>query len=173
MLQALGTIKFRYLQKKSKKNFHACVPLKREARRSPILWGLLKLQRHLIQLLAIWKQSANNAHSYIQLLKRHYEQFWNLFHMAHLTLNPECCYSLYVTVLRDIGNDALTSSAILATAHLTPPRWWLYEEDGKPQFSPWKSRHKCRQSLRHDVFHSRFGNSFPNRQQLYEVAWNL
>ncbi len=28
MLQALGTIKFRFLQKKSKKNFHACVPLK-------------------------------------------------------------------------------------------------------------------------------------------------
>ncbi len=28
MLQALGTIRFRFLQKKSKKNFHACVPLK-------------------------------------------------------------------------------------------------------------------------------------------------
>jgi hypothetical protein len=27
-LQALGTIWFRFLQKKSKKNFHACVPLK-------------------------------------------------------------------------------------------------------------------------------------------------
>ncbi len=28
MLQALGTIRFRFLQKKSKKKFHACVPLK-------------------------------------------------------------------------------------------------------------------------------------------------
>jgi hypothetical protein len=27
VLQALGTIKFRFLQKKSKKKFHACVPL--------------------------------------------------------------------------------------------------------------------------------------------------
>ena len=27
VLQALGTIRFRFLQKKSKKNFHACVPL--------------------------------------------------------------------------------------------------------------------------------------------------
>ena len=27
MLQALGTIKIRFLQKKSKKKFHACVPL--------------------------------------------------------------------------------------------------------------------------------------------------
>ncbi len=27
MLQALGTIWFRFLQKKSKKKFHACVPL--------------------------------------------------------------------------------------------------------------------------------------------------
>jgi hypothetical protein len=28
MLQALGTIWFKFLQKKSKKNFHACVPLR-------------------------------------------------------------------------------------------------------------------------------------------------
>jgi hypothetical protein len=28
VLQALGTIWFRFLQKKSKKKFHACVPLK-------------------------------------------------------------------------------------------------------------------------------------------------
>jgi hypothetical protein len=28
VLQALGTIWFRFLQKKSKKKFHACVPLR-------------------------------------------------------------------------------------------------------------------------------------------------
>jgi len=39
VLQALGIIWFRFLQKKSKKNFHACVPL----RAPPCFW------------LAIWK----------------------------------------------------------------------------------------------------------------------
>jgi hypothetical protein len=33
VLQALGTIKFRFLQKKSKTNFHACVPLSSKAKK--------------------------------------------------------------------------------------------------------------------------------------------
>jgi hypothetical protein len=51
--------------------------------------------------------------------------------------------------------------------------WRLYKENWETQFSLWKSRHKCRLSLRRDEFHSRLSNSFPNFQQLHEVAWNL
>ena len=64
------------------------------------------LRRHLVQLLAIWKQLANGAHSSVSGLffttyscwQRRYEQICNLFTMKINILDPEC-YFLWTTAL--------------------------------------------------------------------------
>ncbi len=52
--------------------------------------------------------------------------------------------------LCDVANCAMMPVAKLRPVRI---RCRLYKEKGETQFSPWKSRHKCRLSLRHDEFH--------------------
>jgi hypothetical protein len=58
-------------------------------------------------------------------------------------------------------------------------RWgknWRFQRESGTLVQPLKNRHitKCRLSLRHDEFHFRVGNLFPNCQELYDFRrWRV
>jgi hypothetical protein len=98
-------------------------------------------------------------------------------------------------MLRDMGNCQRTSLPILTSAKLTPPRCWQLPDDvstrkGHLQASAntladlqreWgnSASEKADTSAAYPYRAMYFipvlatGNSFPNCQQLYKVAWNL
>ncbi len=105
--------------------------LKSEARRfweksaRPPCWeSPLKLQRHLVRLLAFWKQIANSSHSFVSdfLFNVYscwqwcYEQIWKFGAMS--ILSQECCYTMAIWTLRNIGNGAMNT-----------PRYWQLHDD--------------------------------------------
>ncbi len=59
MLQALGTIRFRFLQKKSKKKIHACVPLTRNQPEQKLKERRIGTSNQKI-LNEIWQKGAEN-----------------------------------------------------------------------------------------------------------------
>jgi hypothetical protein len=84
----------------------------------------LKLQRHLEQLLAIWKQITNSAHSSVHGLllttcscwQQRYEQFGSYCQWSNEHFKPRMLlFSVGNGACSDIGNGAMNSSAILAT----------------------------------------------------------
>ncbi len=84
-----------------------------------MLWEPFKLQRQLVQLLAIRKQIANGAHrsvSSLLFITSVDSGFVSVCNGVMNILDPECCYSLKVTALwtlLDIGNSGVN-----------PPRYW-------------------------------------------------
>ncbi len=91
----------------------------RKIRQFPSYESPLKLQRHLVLLLAIWKQIANSAHSSVSSLLFSTYSCW------------QRCYERFKPrMLLFVGNGAMNSSAILATAQWTLPWWRLYKENG-------------------------------------------
>jgi hypothetical protein len=107
-----------------------------------------KATAHLILLLAIWKQSANGAHSSVSSL---------LFSVGNDAMNAPRYWQRRNELLYDFGNDAMNSSEMAA----------LQREWGT-SVQPLKKPTQVR-----DEFHSRVGNLVPDCQQLYEVLQNL
>jgi hypothetical protein len=121
----------------------------RKIRPSLILWEpFSNISRHLVQLLAIWKQIANGAHSSVSGLlfttyscwQWRYEQIWNLFLMAQWTFKAQnvviLCrkrryeYSAKLAtaqwMLRDLGYWAMMP------VHCTLRSVWIHNVFPKP-----------------------------------------
>ncbi len=144
-----------------------------------------------LYLLYIQLLAGDGARNLFTMVKwnEHFTARMLLFFVDKVAVNTPRYWERHNELLHDIGigpqrrNELLCNVGNCSCSWPGPAQsscvktsvlhWLLYKENGETQFILWKSRNKSCLTLWGYESHSCIGNSFPNCQKLYEVAWNL